>query len=390
MDNFIVCPTCKNKIPLTQALSHQIQEKYRLFYSKRLEEEKKKIEEKLKTDLSAKIKSELELQLKDKINETEELRQQNKKLQEQLLETNKLLRQLKTEKDQMQLEIEKKLAQEQEKIRSEEKKRVDEEYRLKMLEKEKQMEDMRRQIEELKRKSELTSQELQGEVQEEELKNILQKNFPYDAIEDVPKGVKGADLIQKVKNDFGKICGTIIWESKRTKAWSDSWISKLKEDQRQVKAEIAVIISQVLPDDIKNFGLRDGVWIGNFSSVLGVALILRKMLIEVSSVKLSLVGRQEKKEILWNYLTSTQFKQRVEAIYEAYQQMMTDLQKEKDWFRKKWARQEKNIEQISEHILGMHGDLQGIVGRSLPEIEKIKQLEEGDNNKKLNQDEQLF
>ncbi|MGB9883007.1 MAG: DUF2130 domain-containing protein, partial [Microgenomates group bacterium] len=310
MDNYIVCPHCQNKIPLTQALSHQIQEKYKLFYSKRLEEEKKKIEEQLKSTLSAKIKSELELKLKDKINETEELREQNKKLQEQLLETNRLLRQLKTEKDQLRLEIEKKLAQEQEKIRLEEKKRVDEEYRLKMLEKEKQMEDMRRQIEELKRKSELTSQELQGEVQEEEIKNLLLKNFPYDQIDDVPKGVKGADLIQKVKNDYGKICGTIIWESKRTKAWSDGWITKLKEDQRQVKAELAVIISQVLPDDIKNFGFKDGVWIGNFSSLLGVALILRRMLIEIASVKSSLVGREEKKEILWNYLTSVQFKQR--------------------------------------------------------------------------------
>ncbi len=390
MDNYIVCPHCQNKIPLTQALSHQIQEKYKLFYRKRLAEEKKKIEEELKLTLSAKIKSELELKLKDKINETEELREQNKKLQEQLLETNRLLRQLKTEKDQLRLEIEKKLAQEQEKIRLEEKKRVDEEYRLKMLEKEKQMEDMRRQIEELKRKSELTSQELQGEVQEEEIKNLLLKNFPYDQIEDVPKGVKGADLIQKVKNEYGKICGTIIWESKRTKAWSDGWITKLKEDQRQVKAELAVIISQVLPDDIKNFGFKEGVWVGNFSSLLGVALILRRMLIEIASVKSSLVGREEKKEILWNYLTSVQFKQRVEAIYESYQQMMTDLQKEKDWFRKKWARQEKNIEQISENILGMHGDLQAIVGRSLPEIEKIQQLEAVEEDKTDSQKNQLF
>ena len=210
-----------------------------------------------------------------------------------------------------------------------------------------------------------------------ELENILRREFPYDEIKEVPKGVKGADVLQIVKNNNGKVCGTIIWESKRTKAWSEGWVLKLKEDQRQLKADLAVIISQVLPGEIRNISLHNGVWISNFESMIGLALALRGNLIELAGVKSSLVGKQDKKEILWNYLTSVDFRQRVEAIYDAYSQMLNDLKKEKDWFTKKWAKQEKNITRVADNILGMHGDLEGIVGKSLPEIKELQKLESG-------------
>jgi hypothetical protein len=390
MNDTIICPHCKKPIPLTQALSHQIQEKYQRFYKQRLEEEKQKIANELKTQLTKKVKEEMEFQLKDKINETEELKKQNESLKEQLLELNRLIRQLRKENEEKQIELEKKLAQEEEKIRQEAQKRLDEEYKLKLLEKDKKLNDALRLVEEYKRKLEQGSQQLQGEVQELELENILKKEFPYDEIKEVPKGVTGADVLQVVKNNYGKVCGTIIWESKRTKAWSDTWITKLKEDQRRVKAELAVIISQVLPNGIKNFTYKNGVWIGSFEVVVALALVLRNSLIEIYQVKSSIVGKQEKKEILWNYLTSIEFRQRIEAVYDAYSSLMEDLRKEKDYFRKKWAKQEKNIEKVAENILGIHGDLQGIVGKLLPEIKSMEVLSEPKDKNEEKENETLF
>ncbi|MDH7476104.1 MAG: DUF2130 domain-containing protein [Microgenomates group bacterium] len=377
MNDQIICPHCKKPIPLSEALSHQIQEKYQRFYRQRLAEEKLKLEKDLKEELTKKIKNEMAIQFKDKTNQVEELKQQNQSLQKQLLELNRLIRQLRSENERKKLELEKKLMEEEEKIRLEEKRRINEEYRLKILEKDKQMEDMRKQIEELKRKSELTSQQLQGEVLELELEKQLSEEFPNDEIRPVAKGVSGADLLQIVKNESGRKCGTIIWELKRTKNWSDGWINKLKQDQRQEKAELAVIISQSLPPEIKNFGQINNVWVGNFESALGLAIALRQNLINLSSIKLSMVGKQEKKEILWNYLTGIEFKQRVEAIYEAYNQLQEDLETERRWFTKKWAKQEKNIRLVVDNILGMHGDLQGIVGKTLLEIKNLNLLSSG-------------
>jgi hypothetical protein len=390
MNDQIICPHCKKPIPLTQALSAQIQEKYQQFYKKRLDEEKQKIEKSLREILIKKIREEMALELKDKANEVEELRKQNKGLQEQLLELNRLIRQLKQESEQKRLELEKKLAEEEEKIRQEEQKRIAQEYQLKILEKEKKLADALKLVDEYKRKLEQGSQQLQGEVQELALEEILKKEFPYDEIREVPKGVEGADVLQIVKNQNGRMCGAIVWESKRTKTWNESWILKLKEDQRRVKAEMAVIVSSVLPDGVKNFTQKNGVWIGSFDSVVGLAMILRQSLIEITSIKASLVGREEKKEILWNYLTSIEFRQRIEAVYDAYTQLMDDLRREKDWFRKKWAKQEKNIEKVAENILGVHGDLQAIVGRSLPEIEELAQLPKPEKKEKEEENTQLF
>ncbi len=392
MDNHITCPHCKKSIPLTQALSHQLQEKYQTemagerrkiiaAYQKRLSEEKLQIEKTTAEQLKLKIQKEMELKFKDAHNELEELRKQNTLLQEQLLETNKLLRQIKSERDQEKIENEKKLFAEQEKIRDEEKKKFDEEYRLKMMEKDKKIQDALQQVEEMKRKIQQGSQQSQGEILELELETRLKREFPYDEIQPVPKGVRGADIVQIVKNNFGKQCGSIIWESKRTKAWSDGWIDKLREDQRQVKAEIAVIISNILPEEIKNFGLKDGVWIGNYESISGLAAVLRSSLIEISTVKLSIVGKQDKMEVLWEYLTGIEFKQRVEAIYDAYTQLQDDLEKEKRWFTLKWAKQEKNIRRVIDQMLGMHGDLQSIVGKALSEVRGFGLLEEGEDSK---------
>ncbi|PIV09370.1 DUF2130 domain-containing protein [Candidatus Roizmanbacteria bacterium CG02_land_8_20_14_3_00_36_15] len=381
MNDTIICPHCKKPIPLTEALSHQIQEKYQRFYKQRLAEETGKIEIKLKDQLIKKVKQEMELELKDKANELEELHKQNKSLQEQLLELSKLIRQLRAESQQKQIELEKKLAVEQERIHSEEKKRADEEYRLKILEKDKKLSDALKLAEEYKKKLEQGSQQLQGEVLELELEKILKEEFPTDDIKEVPKGIRGADVIQIIRNGFGKACGTIIWELKRTKSWSNDWIVKLKDDQRRVKAEQAVIISEVLPENIQNFGFQEGVWIGNFPSIIGLSLVIRRLLVEISGVKSASVGKRGKMDILWEYLTGTEFKQRVEAIAEAFSTIQEDIEKEKRWFVNKWSKQEKSLRKVIDNTLGMHGDLQGIVGKSLPEIKGLDMLPDGENKK---------
>ena len=184
-------------------------------------------------------------------------------------------------------------------------------------------------VEEYKRKLEQGSQQSQGEVMEEELKKILNTEFPFDEIVDVPKGIRGADLVQIVKNNVGKKCGTILWESKRTKAWTEGWIAKLKQDQREIKAELAIIVTQALPQEINSFGIKEGIWVVDYKTVIGAAVSLRNNLIELFSLRSANKGKEEKKEILWNYLTSVEFKQRVEAIYESYNNLRDELQKEK-------------------------------------------------------------
>ncbi len=387
MDDQIICPNCKKPIPLTQALSAKIQERYQIFYRKRLFEEKAKLEQTLREQLAKQLKTEVDFQLKNKTNEVEELQKQNRSLQEQLLELNKLIRQLKVENDQKRLELEKRLIREQEKIREEEKKRFEDEYKLKLLEKDKKLEDALKLVSDYKRKLEQGSEQLQGEILELELESLLKKEFPLDEIKPVPKGVRGADVLQVVKNNFGRVCGTIIWESKRTKAWNNEWITKLKEDQRQVKAEIGVIISQVLPNGIKRIGLENDIWIGDFDSIIILSLMLRETLQEISKIKLANTNRQSKMEILYNYFSGVEFKQRIEAIVESFTSAQEDLEKEKRYFLAKWSKQEKNIRKVFDNLAGMYGDLQSMMGRALPEVEGFEMLPSA-NKKKV--DETLF
>ena len=239
------------------------------------------------------------------------------------------------------------------------------------------MEQMRKTIEELKRKSEQGSMQVQGDAQEEDLKFLLKSKFPTDTIEDVPTGIRGADLIQTVRNDFGVECGIIVWESKNTKAWNDEWIRKLKEDQGLVKGDLAILITSVLPEGLKNFGLQDGVWIIEYKYAIAISTILREQLIQIAKTKKSLEGTDEKMNQLHNYLTGPQFKNRMENIVLAFTQMQEDLSKEQRAFQRIWAKREKEIERVTTNTIGMYGDLQGIVGNALPAMETLE-LESGE------------
>jgi hypothetical protein len=277
--------------------------------------------------------------------------------------------------------MQKKLAEEETKIREQAKKSSDEENRFKFAEMEKKMSDILKVNEDLTRKVQQGSQQLQGEVLELEIEKILTTEFPLDFIKPVGKGITGADIIQTVNDQMGRVCGTIIWETKRTKSWSGDWIPKLKDDQRRIKAEVAVLISDALPSDIKHSRMKDGVWVTSFAYFTALAYALRQNLLQVAVLKSSQVGKNEKMEIVYNYLYGSQFQHRIEAILEAFTSIQDDLEKEKRWFTMKWAKQENKMRQVIDNTVGMRGDLQSITGKQLPEVEGMGLLADGESLK---------
>jgi hypothetical protein len=239
---------------------------------------------------------------------------------------------------------------------------------LKVAEKEAQLEGMRRQIEELRRRGDSGSQQLQGEVQELDLAEVLQRQFPSDTFERVGKGQRGADVVQTVIGPGGMNCGSILWEAKRTKAWSDGWLKKLRDDQRECRADIAAIVTQTLPEGVTQFDCFESVWVTSVPSTLPMALALRMGLIETAMARQSLVGGNTKKEVVYNYLTGQEFRQRIGAFVDVYVQLRDDLDKEKRAYTRLWNAREKQLERMMHSMGGLYGDLQGMIGAQLPEV----------------------
>ncbi|MBI2059376.1 MAG: DUF2130 domain-containing protein [Nitrospirae bacterium] len=280
-------------------------------------------------------------------------------------------RELDDEKRKLDLTVEERLRDGAAGIREQGRKEAEDQLKLKVAEKEQTITSMQKQIEDLKRRAEQGSQQLQGEVQEIELEQLLRAKFPQDDIEPVGKGERGGDIMQRVVGPLGQPCGSILWESKRTKNWSDGWLAKLREDQRSAKAEIAVIVSQVLPKGIDSFDLIDGVWVVHPRAALPVAMALRQTLIEVGLARQASEGQQTKMGMVYEYLTGPRFRQRVQAIVEAFSNMKEDLDKEKKAITKQWAKREEQIDRVMQGTVGLYGDLQGIAGKTLQEIEGL-------------------
>ncbi|MCD4692967.1 MAG: DUF2130 domain-containing protein, partial [Calditrichales bacterium] len=243
---------------------------------------------------------------------------------------------------------------------------------LKFREYKKQLEDQKKLIEEMKRKSEQGSMKMQGEVQELALEELLKTQFLSDIIEDIPTGVQGADVIQTVVNEIQQVCGKIIYESKRTKLFSDKWIEKLKNDQRRQQAELAVIVTEVMPKDMNRFGCKNGVWICNYQEVKGLSFVLREMLIKTHSVKSAEVNKTDKMEMLYNYLTGEDFSQRVAAIVEGFSTLKTDIDKEKRAMQKIWKEREKQIEKVIANTIDMYGSIKGIAGKAVGTVKALE------------------
>lgn len=362
MDNLIKCPECGHRFEASEALTHQI-------------------EEQVMASLKSQHKLDLE-EAKKEATETsskriEEERERNRKLTAQIDELLGEVRKLREKDEDREIEMKKRLLDEEEKIKYEVRKRAEEEHQLKDMEKDKKLTDALKQIDELKTKMQQGSQQTQGETLELEIESKLRSEFPVDIISEVKKGQRGADISQEVIDRLGRSCGTILWESKNAQ-WADSWISKLKEDARQVKADLAVLISVNLPDKLETFTYKDGVWVCSFKAYIPLATSLRYALISVNHERKSSEGKDEKMKVLYHYLTGNEFKQRVEGIIDAFGNLQDELEKEKRWFNVKWARQEKEIRKVIDHTHGMYGDLQGVIGKSLPEIKSLE-LTDGEN-----------
>lgn len=372
--NTITCPHCGKSVEISEALKHQFEEKtlaeINVKHAKELEEAKKLAEEKA----LQKITEDMSLKMKDKENEAREAKERMRKQQEEMLALNKLMREMREKDQQRELEMEKKLALEETKIRQETQKKAEEELHLKMLAKDKQLADTLKELEDARRKLQQGSQQTQGEVFELEFEELLKRQYPNDKILPVGKGIRGADVIQEVWDARGNYTGKILWELKNTKTWSEGWVEKLKGDKRTINAEEAVLITEVMPTSIKNAGWRDGIWVTQQSFVIPLADTLRAKAIQLFYIRNSVKAKDEKMEILYSYLSGTEFKHRVEAIIDAFTNMQEEIEKEKRYFTNKWARDEKNIRQVIDNTYGMHGDMKGIIGQMLPQIKGIDLL----------------
>ena len=369
----IKCPDCGSVIELSEAISHDIEVRLKQQYENEIGKTKKAIEEKAKKE----AQESLNIKISDLSEQLEEKTKNLKEAQRQELELRKRQRELEEKEEKLELELSRKIDAERQKIIQKTSKEFEETHRLKDAEKDKQLDDMKKQIDELKRKAEQGSQQMQGEVLELELEESLKEEFPFDDIEPVAKGIKGGDIIQTVKTQSGRICGKILWETKRTKNWSDSWIQKLKDDQRDAKADLAILASKTLPKGFHHFRLISGVWVTDILSAVSLALALRVVLIQVARERETQVGKKEKMEIAYNYLTGQEFRNRVEAIVESFTAMKVDLEAERRAMLKIWSKREKQIERVISNAAGMHGDLQEIAGTSLPTI-KILELPNND------------
>lgn len=403
-DQTIVCPQCAATIPLSQALAeqikHELEHKFQAEHQKKtaevttqlaqlekqkqeLQTQQKSIQEQVQKQLETekqklwqvaqeKAQEKVGVELKDLQAQFQEKAKKLEEAQSNELELRKQARELEEQKKNLDLELQRQLDLERKKIAEDARKTEGEQFRLKLLEKDKQVEIMQKTIEDLRRQSQQGSMQIQGEVQENDLKNILSTTFFTDVITDVPTGVKGGDLVQTVNNQMGQKAGVILWESKNTKAWSNDWVTKLKQDQGVVSADICILVTRVLPDDIKGFGVRNGVWILEAEYLIPLVTTLRFHLLELSKLQNSLVGREQKMEYLYQYLSGSQFKRRIEAIVMAFSEMQTDLTAERRAMERIWRKRGQEIERVIENTAGLYGDLQGIVGASLPAIKALE------------------
>jgi hypothetical protein len=281
-------------------------------------------------------------------------------------------RELDDQRRELTLQIERGVQGGLEEARAIARRQAEEALELKVKDRENQISALSKQIDELKRKAEQGSQQAQGEVLELALEQQLRVRFPLDRIEPVAKGEFGGDVLHTVRDQSGEVCGSILWELKRTRNWQEGWLSKLRSDQRAAGAELAVIVSQALPKEITHFDHLDGVWISSLSCMMPVAVSLRQALLQIAHARRAGEGQETKVQQVYGYLTGPRFKHRVETIVEKFADMQEDLNRERKMMTKQWAKRDEQIRSVIDATAGMYGDLQGIAGRSLGEIDALE------------------
>ncbi len=392
--NLAVCPNCGHKFDAGEAMqkhleielkkSAELQEKALASrmeeFKKRIEEEKKEFEQTEKKKLWATALSAAEKRIEEKnaavlaaLKDDNEAKQKEiLKNREREIELLKKEQQLKSQQELMQIQIQKELLEKTAAIEETAKKKKDEEFELTRKEFEKKLEDQKNLINEMKRKAEQGSMQLQGEIQELALEEILKRTFLFDQIEEIGKGIRGADALQTVVNEFGQICGKIVYESKRTQNWSEGWIDKLKDDQRALGAEIAVLVTQVMPKDMERFGQREGIWVCNYQEVVSLVFVLRQILLRSQSMKSIQENKTDKMGLLYTYLTGTQFRQQLEAIVEGFTSMKEELDREKRAMKRIWKEREVQIEKVIDNTIDMYGSIKGIAGTAISPIQTLE------------------
>jgi hypothetical protein len=400
----IKCPNCKHEFPIGNALAEEIESdikaKYRAFLNeaqKKLDSEKAQlakdaeqmkqkvenqdriIEDKLRLikgqlqeEAVKKAASEMKLQV-EMLNK--ELTEKSEKLKESQVKELELLqkeKQVKEREENLKLELEKQMLERQKEIEERVKKMEGERTELKIKELEKKLSDQVELAETMRRKAEQGSMQLQGEVFELALEEMLRATFPFDSIEEVAKGIKGADCVQLVRNNVAQLCGKIIYESKRTKAFTHEWIEKLKRDMRAQQADIAVIVTEVLPRDMDTFGFKEGVWICRFSDVKPLAFLLRDSLIKIYGAVISQENRGDKMQLLYNYLTGNEFRQNIEAVVEGFLSLKDGITREKIQMEKIWKEREKQLEKVLLNTTQFYGSIKGIAGNAIGDIKMLE------------------
>ena len=365
--NTLICPNCKKNIELSEVLLHEFQEEFELKHKKDMSEAVRIAEEKAKIEFEKKNSEEIE-----------KLKKQNEQAEESLrkkeLETVEEKRKLEEAKK----EFEKTKKQEEEKIREAVAKEESEKHRLEKLEWEKQKADMQKTVEELQRKGKQGSQQLQGEVLELDLEEQLKTQFPFDEFLPVPKGVEGGDIWQKVCDKSGNTIGSILWETKRTKTWSNNWLPKLREDSRKINASESILVTQVLPNGVKSFDRKDNVWVANYEYAIQTARYVRFLIMNIAAAKSSASHKDEELKAIYDYITSETFKHKFQAHQEGIEALRNDLISEKKLTEIRWKKREIQIERLDKNSSHMYAELQGIVPE-LPDIE-IKELDSGEDD----------
>ncbi len=381
MSSFIItCPNCNTQFEPTETLRKEVEvqakkeanEKAKEWQKKKEEEFQqreitlqKELQESLRKTIATDYENQLKLLQQSALANEEKLKESRRKELEFLQKEQSL----KIKEEELQLTLQRQLMEEREKLKEqflkEENEKIslkEQEYQFRMREMEKQIEDQKRLVDEMKRKAEQGSMQLQGEAQELLLEELLQSTFPFDKIEEVGKGVRGADCIQIVRNQFGNETGKIIYESKRTKDFANDWIEKLKTDMRNLGADVAVIVTQTLPKDMERFGEKDGVYICTFAEVRSVALLLRNALLKVFDAKKSQDNKGDKMVMLYDYLTNSEFSEQWKAIREGFMSMKLSIQKERDAMEKLWKAREKQLEKVLLNAAHIKGSIEGIAG----------------------------
>ncbi len=415
----IKCPNCGHQFPMEEAVSEEFKQELReqmvtfkkekekefqkrqeefirreqellqqsqrqeADFSRRLEEEKVRVQQTVEQSLRKSIGADFE-------NKLSLLEEANKDSQEKLktsrqkeLEFLKKEQDLKNREAELELSVQRKLQEERGRL-SEELRGLEEqktaaretEWQLRMKELEKQLDDQKKLAEEMRRKAEQGSMQLQGEVQELALEELLRANFPFDEISEVGKGVKGADCIQTVRNNFGQECGKIIYESKRTRDFSMDWIEKLKADRLSQGALVAVIVTQTMPKDMDVFGEKNGVWICSFSEVKALSYVLRDGILKLFTAAKSQDNKGDKMHLLYDYLTSSEFGEQWKAIREGFLSMKQSIQRERDTMERLWKAREKQLEKVLLNAAHVRGSIEGIAGKDAIDVNLLEDDED--------------